>query len=217
AGIANGAVLLGTGDKSITGGSNDIYVYTPTGGNDVISDGGTDAAIVLDLNPGAVTVERTGPSVRNLPVETNVQNLVIINNATGKTLTVANEFQSGAVASIVFADGTVYDLAHIGTSAPIYGIPGQTSGYDTSSNFLATYDLGTGNYGNVNAWHDQSVQVLWAAGDGNQAFTITGNNFQNSGSLALNNLQASDVSFYRSGPDRTSPIAPLRTRRPANR
>src|SRR5262249_18921031 len=54
--LANGAVLLGTGDKSISGGSNDVYVYTPSAGNDTITDTGTAAAIVLaGLNPGDVT------------------------------------------------------------------------------------------------------------------------------------------------------------------
>jgi uncharacterized protein YcsI (UPF0317 family) len=207
--LANGAVFLGTGDKTITGGSNDIYVYTPAGGNDTINDGGTAAALVLSgLNRGDVTIERSGPNPVTLSVEANVQDLVIINNATGATLTVANEFQSNAVTSIVFADGTVYDQSQIGVSAPIRGIPGQTSGYDTSGDVSARYDLGSGDYGTVSAFHDGTVRVAWGAGDGNQAFTIEGNNYQNSGSLVLGgvtpgDVTPADVSFYRSGPNFT--------------
>src|SRR5262249_26489920 len=72
--------------------------------------------------------------------------------------------------------------------------------YDTSGlSGTIIYDLGTGTFGNITAFENQATEVIWGTADSSQAFTITGNHFQNVGSVVLNNINPSDVSFYRSG------------------
>src|SRR5262249_2545281 len=106
------------------------------------------------------------------------------------------------VATVDFANGTVWQAAAIRSKAHSTGASSTTGVYDT---FLLTgtikYDLGVGTFGNVNASRDyQGVQVIWGAGDSSQQFTINGDvNGNNVGTTILNNLNLSDVSFYRSG------------------
>src|SRR5262249_50593912 len=106
------------------------------------------------------------------------------------------------VATVDFANGTVWQAAAIAANTYITAASSTTGVYDT---FLLTgtikYDLGVGTFGNVNASRDyQGVQVIWGAGDSSQQFTINcDGNGNNVGTTLLNNLNLSDVSFYRSG------------------
>jgi uncharacterized protein YcsI (UPF0317 family) len=195
--LANSAVLLGTGDKSVTGGSNDVYVYTPAAGNDRITDRGAQAAIVLaGLNPDDVSFYRSGPTFTDL---------TIANNATGKTLTVVGEFSTPnlGAGSVVFGDGTVWQTSTIDAKTYITAASSSSGSYDTSNlgdpiGGTIIYDLGAGTFGNVTAWHDQAIEIVWGAGDSSQTFLIEGR-FGNVGSLLLRNLNPGDVTFYRSG------------------
>ena len=89
------------------------------------------------------------------------------------------------------------------TAPPRRTAASSTSGvYDTFFlfNYPIIYDLGTGTFGNVNANKVGTLKVIWGAGDSSQQFTLNGDgNGNNTGSLLLNNLNLSDVSFYRSG------------------
>lgn len=204
--LANGAVLLGTGDKSITGGTNDVYVYTAAGGNDTIADRSAQAAIVLTgLNPGDVSFYRSGSTLTDL---------TIANKATGKTLTFFGEFltpnwayaPSSGVGSLAFANGTEWQASDIAANTYITAASSSSGSYDTSElggpiGGTIIYNLGTGTFGNVTAHEDQAVEVIWGAGDSSQAFTIDGG--QNTATLVLNGLNRSDVSFY--GRARASP------------
>src|SRR5262249_20590973 len=128
--------------------------------------------------------------------------LTIANKSTGKTFTLAGELWGSwfGVASVTFGDGTVWNASYIAANTYITAASSASGVYDTNSlTGTITYDLGIGTFGNVSAYHDQAVKVVWGAGDSNQAFTIEGNNYQNCGSLVLNGLMTSDVSFYRSG------------------
>jgi hypothetical protein len=83
----NGVVFLGTGDKAISGGSGDIYVYNSAGGNDTIDDEHADAQLVLGgVASNEVAIERSNGG----------NDLVIVNSATGSTLTLTGYFSSGA-------------------------------------------------------------------------------------------------------------------------
>src|SRR5262249_54871944 len=115
--------------------------------------------------------------------------------------------QGNMIDQVMFDDGTVWDRGYLSSAPqplPFDYITAGSAAYDTSNlDGTVVYDLATGTFGNVSAFHDQAVRVIWGAGDSSQAFTIKGNNFQNTGSVALSGLNSSDVAFYRSGGDLT--------------
>jgi hypothetical protein len=93
---SNGAVVfLGMGDKSLSGGSSNIYVYSTTSGNDSIADAGADAQLVLS---GVASTD----VVLGRPIATN--DLIITNTATGSVVTLTNFF-STANFNVSFSDG----------------------------------------------------------------------------------------------------------------
>ena len=101
-------------------------------------------------------------------------------------------------ASAVFeSTGAIGFDAASGIPRPASSSP--SGSYDTSGLGTIAYDLGNGTFGNVTAFEDQAVEVIWGAGDSSQAFTITGNHFENVGSVVLNNLDPSQVIFSRAG------------------
>ena len=121
--------------------------------------------MLLGLDASDVSLSMTGGGLRDL---------LITNAATGKTLTIANQFNAPwqGIASLQFADGTVWTQSEIAASTTIVGTPGAAAGaYDTSNRSGLTYDLGAGNY-SVSTWHDDPLTVEWGAADGDQAFTI---------------------------------------------
>jgi Ca2+-binding RTX toxin-like protein len=149
-------------------------------------------AILLGLNPGDVTLAREGA---------NLGDLQIINRATGKILTVVNQFNSAwqGIATLQFADGTTWSQSQIAAHATVVGIAGAAAtAYDSHDRSGLTYDLGPGNY-TVSTWHDDPLTVDWAAGDGNQTFTIESNNFTNDAKAILLGLNSGDVALARKG------------------
>jgi hypothetical protein len=101
-------VVLGNGDQTAFGdGKPHRYVYSSSGGNDVIEDFGGEAKLVYsDIASADVSFSRNGGS----------NDLVITDIATGKKVTVIDEFglatqfngfSSGAMQSIAFSDGVV--------------------------------------------------------------------------------------------------------------
>jgi hypothetical protein len=181
-------VIWGAGDSS--------QAFTINGNGNNQNSG---SLVLNGLNPSGVSFYRSGASLTDL---------TIANKATGKTLTFYNEFQNpwNGVASVTFGNGTTWQASTIAANTYITAASSTSGSYDTANLFNQTtiYDLGTGTFGNVNAHHDQAVEVIWGAGDSSEAFTIDGDgNGNNTGSLVLNGLNASDVSFYRSGPSFT--------------
>ena len=153
--------------------------------------------VLANLNPSDVSFYRSG---------SNFSDLTIANNTTGKTLTLHFQFLNSwdGVASITFANGTTWQQSTIGANSYITAASINAGSYDTAFifNYPVIYDLGTGTFGNVNAHGDSVVEVIWGSGDSSQQFTIDGTTSgQNSGSLVLQGLNPSDVSFYRSGPN----------------
>src|SRR5262249_32406115 len=128
----------------------------------------------------------------------------IVNNSTGKTFTLKNQLSGGlsGIKEIDFANGTVWQTSTIAVNSYITAASSPSGVYDTFFlfNYPVIYDLGSGTFGNVSASHDGAVKVIWGAGDSTQAFTINGDgNNNNVGTLILNGLSSSGVSFYRSG------------------
>src|SRR5262249_32377940 len=171
-------VMWGAGD------SNQAFTIT---GNHFLNVG---SAVLNNLDPSQVVFYRSGSGLGDLTIE---------NKTTDSTLTFSNEFVNSyqGVASVTFGDGTVWQASTIAANTHITAASGS---YDTSGlSGTVIYDLGTGTFGNVSAFENQATQVIWGPGDSSQAFTITGNHFQNVGSLVLANLDPADVAFYRTG------------------
>jgi len=172
------------------GDGNQTFTVTSNNTNDA-------KVVLLGLNPSDISVIRSGGPQ-------SFANLTIVNKSTGKTLTLLNQFSGNlsGINAINFADGTIWQASTIGANSYITAASSTTGSYDAFFifNYPVVYDLGTGTFGNVNAGRDGVVKVIWGAGDSSQQFTISGDgNNNNIGTLVLNNLNLSDVSFYRSG------------------
>jgi Ca2+-binding RTX toxin-like protein len=101
-------LVAGLGDRFLNGrGGADTYVYSSAGGNDVIADPGNFVSRLQfsDIASTDVTLSRR--------VANNGADLVIINNLTGKTVTVQREFSGGAMLSVQFSDGVSWSQAQI--------------------------------------------------------------------------------------------------------
>ena len=96
---SNSVVFLGSGDKSIHGRSNDIYVYSASGGNDSITTTGSSSQLTLEgLATSDVTLGKT-----NLGMD-----LTITVKATGAILTLAGYFSGTPFEKINFSDDKSY-------------------------------------------------------------------------------------------------------------
>ncbi|WP_291863195.1 calcium-binding protein [Bradyrhizobium sp.] len=95
---SNAIIYLGEGDKSISDGSNNTFVYAPEGGNVTIAASGPSSRLVMrDIDSGDVTLQRPGHG----------DDLIIVNNVTGKTVTITGYFSGASLATILFADDGV--------------------------------------------------------------------------------------------------------------
>ncbi|HLH89784.1 MAG TPA: calcium-binding protein, partial [Xanthobacteraceae bacterium] len=98
----------GASDETFEGrGGTNTYVYSSAGGNDVVDDGGSHSVLVFsDIAAAGVTLGRNGAG----------NDLTLTIDATGKTVTVRNQFNYlgvGTLQTVTFADGTVWAAAQI--------------------------------------------------------------------------------------------------------
>jgi Ca2+-binding RTX toxin-like protein len=103
-------IVAGLGDRFMNGrGGADTYIYSSSGGNDVIADPGRFQS-TLQLTYIASTEVTLWRSIAN-----SGGNLIIANNVTGKTLTVLGEFSGGGgpLSAINFADGVSWNQAQL--------------------------------------------------------------------------------------------------------
>jgi Ca2+-binding RTX toxin-like protein len=115
----NDTIVAGPGDKYLNGGGgNDTYVYSSSGGNDIVADPNNFQSILefADINSTGVTLSR--------PATNGAVDLVITVTSTGKTVTVQREWANGGpLQAITFADGvswsraTIEDLLNGGSQA----------------------------------------------------------------------------------------------------
>jgi Ca2+-binding RTX toxin-like protein len=90
-------VSLGTGDKSLSGGTNNIYIYSANSGNDTVVDKGGSAELILTgFSAGQVQFLRPN----------NGNDLVVKNRTTGSSLTVQDYFTSAAFKDVGYDNGT---------------------------------------------------------------------------------------------------------------
>jgi Ca2+-binding RTX toxin-like protein len=103
-------IVAGLGDRYINGrGGADTYVYSSSGGNDVIADPGSFQSTLQFTDIASTDVSLTRPA------SDGGADLIITNNLTGKTVTVHGEFGSlgGPLQTISFADGVSWSQAEI--------------------------------------------------------------------------------------------------------
>uniref|UniRef100_UPI0028E72CC0 calcium-binding protein n=1 Tax=Bradyrhizobium sp. SZCCHNS2005 TaxID=3057303 RepID=UPI0028E72CC0 len=103
------AILIGAGDKTVSGsGGADLYVYSSGGGNVTIADpnyGGNQSILVFD------GIRSTDISLSRPNGGTDV---ALTNKLTGKVVTVRGEYaHDGSMQSIVFADGVTWTYAQL--------------------------------------------------------------------------------------------------------
>ena len=167
---------------------------------------GTESKLTLNgLNPSDVTIVRV-PNPQNGGFYNSMQ---VINNATGKTLTLTYEFNSvgDGVGEIDFADGTVMTKDQFSAIA-VVRVPctGYTGVPDGTTAVFGACDGGAvkgadGDFGNGTGGNGKGVNLAWGAGSGNGSAWIY--NYDNNSSpgttttLTLTGLNPSDVAFVR--------------------
>ena len=203
----SGADVLigGAGDDMLSGGAgNDTYVYARGDGNDTISDtdrnSSGDRLVFTDLNPGDVSLERTGSDLT----------VRIAESAPGagdagsvRVTDTLEAYYSQGLDSIVFADGTTWSMSQVRQMLlDQAGTPGNDTiiGFNTSDTLAggAGDDMLSGGAGNDT--------YVYARGDGNDTISDTDRN-SSGDRLVFTDLNPGDVSLERTGSDLTVRIA----------
>jgi Ca2+-binding RTX toxin-like protein len=170
----------GLGDDTLVGGDgNDTYVWSKGDGNDTIYDAtaqnlDTDTLQLTDVNPDDVVLSRANGSA----------DLVITITSTGEAITVTGNYSNDnpgrGLESIVFADGTVWDLSDIRAQTTVTGGSGNNTldGKDYDDNLFGMdgNDTLKGNDGDdtlVGGLGDDTLKggegddtYIWNLGDG---------------------------------------------------
>ncbi|WP_158816032.1 calcium-binding protein [Methylocapsa sp. S129] len=190
---ANDVLFLGSSNVDLSGGGGaDIYVYSSSGGDDVIADPGSSSQLVFsDIDASDVTLSRDGGGDGN--------DLIITTNSTGKTITVDGQFNppwasSGPLQSFTFADGAVWSAAEVkqivlnqesaASSGSIYGYTGSND----------TLVAGPGNK-YLSGGVDGSETYVYSSAGGDDVINDGGSTSQ----LVFSDIDASDVTLSRDG------------------
>jgi hypothetical protein len=215
----NEVVLLGTGDKILSGGAGNGYVYSADGGNDTVSDNGSidsGAEVVLDgLNESGVVFERPNDG----------SDLLIVNSETGSTLTLPDYFENSTFQTIEFDDGPPLAHSDVATTlrneaknyllsaAATTDTLAQQQGTLSLFGFTSTLDEGTqtgtldGTFGADVIFlgsGDKTVAggggadlYVYSADGGDVVIDDTGNNGVLQSDLIMNGIASTDVSITR--------------------
>ncbi len=207
---SGGIVYLGAGDKTVTGGSGNIYVYSAAGGNISLTDASGRAQLVLEgLGANDVTFERPGRG----------NDLIIVNKATGSALTVVGYFGDNGLASIYFPDETTITPGTVGdrlqADAERYVLQATQAGSN-----LSQETTGLGQFGFMSVVDGGAASTVTGTSGNDIIFMRTGDKSAHSGggkdifvydstggsnlidaaagsSLVLDNIACSNVSFSR--------------------
>ncbi|WP_342724633.1 calcium-binding protein [Bradyrhizobium sp. B097] len=106
-GATRGVVFMGSGDKTITGGVGDLYVYSSDGGNDIVGDTGFGANLMM-----------TGVASSNVILQADTAGDLIIKRLdTGTSVTFEGELgldiasrTNSRLSTIAFGDGVTWTL-----------------------------------------------------------------------------------------------------------
>jgi len=172
---SNDTLIAGLGDKYLNGdGGADAYVYSSAGGNDTIDDGGNQSKLVFtDVNSTDVSLATSSQSANDL---------VISDNATGKTVTVLGQFSgiaAGTLQSFAFADGVTWDATQVRLLA------------DADTVYAGTGDK-------TLTGRNRALDYVYSSAGGNDAIDDGGDQSK----LTFLDIASSDVSLSRSGASR---------------
>ncbi|MBB4193074.1 Ca2+-binding RTX toxin-like protein/formiminotetrahydrofolate cyclodeaminase [Rhizobium aethiopicum] len=191
-------VHAGHGNDTLVGGAGgDTYIYLAGDGNDIIDEqtSGADSDILRldDLLKSDLRFERTAAAVNDV---------IIRVLSTGETITLKNQFNlAGGVESIVFKDGEVLGGASGTLDTALKGMVGiyGTAGNDTLAGTPDgdTFIGGTGD-DRYNSGTGSDIYV-YAKGDGSDYIDDQSSSTVDIDVLRFTNLNASDVTFSRSG------------------
>jgi Ca2+-binding RTX toxin-like protein len=198
-------MLAGTGNDTLVGGdmnnngAADTFIYASGDGNldveaHVYSWNSFNNTLQLsDLNASDVTLSRVN------------NDLHVAVNATGRVITVGNEFHSttyDGIQQIAFADGTTLNRTQIQAQAYVRGTGGNDVVGTSSSPFGmggVTFDLGKGNDSVYADWANNET-VLYYAGDGNDTYRLWDGS-ASADVLQLPDLAPGDLTLHRNGND----------------
>jgi hypothetical protein len=173
-GFVDGTNTFTTGpaDQTFEGeGGVNTYVYSSVAGDEVIDDGGNRSKLVFsDINSTDVSLATSA---------TNGRDLVITDNATGKTVTVLGQFsllQLGTLQSFSFADGVTWSAPEMRLLA------------DADAVYAGTGDK-------TLAGRDRALDYVYSSAGGNDVI----DDGTNLSKLTFLDIASSDVSLSRSG------------------
>lgn len=185
-------IVAGLGDRYLSGSyGSDTYVYSASGGNDIIDDFGSNSLVMQGIASTDILVARPD----------NGRDLILTNSATGQTLTVKNQFfNSGSLSTITFADGVSWSAQDIlnllASQTVIYGTEAAETVTGTSN--AETID-GLGGDDVLNGGNEGDI-YLFRIGSGNDTILETGSNGGND-VARLVGLDAGDVDVTKNGND----------------
>jgi Ca2+-binding RTX toxin-like protein len=200
--LADGDVAFaaGAGNDTVIAGdmwnnASDTFFYSAANGNLDIE------AHVYSWNAINNTLNLTDLAASDLTFTRVNNDLRIGVNATGRTVTVGNEFAStnhDGVQQIAFGDGTVWNRAQIATHSPFRAGPGDVT--MNLPNGDIAFVAGTGNDTVFvgDGWNNASDMFFYASNDGNldiEAHCYPWNALNDT--LAFTDINASDVTLSR--------------------
>jgi Ca2+-binding RTX toxin-like protein len=183
ASVSNGVVFLGSGDKSVSGGVNDVFVYTNSGGNVTLLQFGSASTLLMQgIDSSDVTLYR--------PQHGN--DLIVTNDVTGNSITIEGYFAfNGALTEIRFSNDTSY------ASGDIAGVLTMEAGRYLSSttDTVVQQQAMLASLGYMSAIDATSGATTFQGTSGDDAFIV------GSGGKTISGLAGNDLLVSGSGND----------------
>ncbi|WP_398482627.1 calcium-binding protein [Tardiphaga sp.] len=185
-------IFAGAGNDTLTGGGGaDLFVYSSGDGNVAIIDGfGASGLLLTDLSQSDVAYARVG------------DDLVLHVTATGRTITLTNQFGGNGVQNVSFSDGSELSQWQLAALAGQSGYFVGTAGNDVilqPTYTGETYTLGHGD-DLLQDGSSSGSTFVYRLGDGNDTYDVTDTG-PSTNRIKLSDLGSSDITFARDADD----------------